>query len=111
MQRTSHEILSLAAYLPFDVLPEGVKQDIFAEIRRGLLKDFNFCDDNTELYFLKSEGANYDYIVSVSTVFDEDEPPEMEFVELGGLPENERSELDSLIIQRMQYALQHVNEI
>lgn len=111
MNRTKNDILSIGAYLPLSVLPEGVIYDIMAELRRGFLKDFHFDDDNTELYFLKSEGANYDYIVSVSTVFDEDEPPEMEFVELGGLPENERSELDSLIIQRMQYALQHVSEI
>lgn len=105
------EILSIAAYLPFAVLPEGVTQDIISDVKRGFPKDFTFTDDNTELYFLKSEGASYDYIVSVSTVFDEDEPPEMEFVELGGLTQDERSELDSLIIQRMQYALQHINEI
>lgn len=101
----------MAAYLPFTVLPEGVTQDILKQIKRGFLKDFNFCDDNTELYFLKSEGASYDYIVSVSTVWSEDEPPEMEFIELGGLTQDERSELDSLIIQRMQYALQHISEI
>lgn len=105
------EIISMAAYLPFSVLPEGIKQDIMEQIKQGVLKHFTFDDDNTELYFLKSEGASYDYIVCVSTVFDEDEPPKMEFVELGGLTQDERSELDSLIIQRMQYALQHISEI
>lgn len=34
MQRTAHEILSLAAYLPFVVLPEGVTQDIMEQIRQ-----------------------------------------------------------------------------
>ena len=106
------EILSIAAYLPFSVLPESVTQEIISEIRKGFfLKDFSFTDENTELYFLKAQGSCCDYEVTATMVYDEDEPPEMEFVELGGLPENERSELDSLIIQRMQYALQHVSEI
>lgn len=35
MQTTTHEILSLAAYLPFSVLPESVTQEIISEIRKG----------------------------------------------------------------------------
>lgn len=106
-----NEIISIAAYLPFSVLPESVTEEIISDVKRGFPKDFTFTDDNTELYFLKSEGTSYDYIVSVSTVWSEDEPPEIEFVELGGLTQDERSKLDSLIIERMQYALEHISEI
>ena len=110
MQRTAHEILSLAAYLPFVVLPEGVTQDIMEQISRGVFKDFSFTDENTELYFLKSQGSEGDYSVSVSTVYSEWEPPEIVTVWLA-LCAEEREEIDSLIIERMQYALQHVSEI
>lgn len=109
MQRT-HEILSLAAYLPLEVLPESVTEEIMEQIKRGIFKDFNFDDDNTELYFLKSQGSEGDYSVNVSTVYSEDEPPEIVTVWLA-LCAEERAEVDSLIIERMQYALQHVSEI
>lgn len=104
------EILSIAAYIPFAVLPEGVTQDILSEVKRGFLKDFTFTDENTELYFLKAQGSCCDYEVTVSTVWSEDEPPETEILYLG-LTEDERKEVDSLIIERIQYALQHISEI
>lgn len=105
-----NEILSIAAYLPFAVLPESVTEEIMTEIRRGVFKDFNFDDENTELYFLKEQGSAGDYSVNVSTVYSEDEPPEIQMVWLA-LTAEERAEIDRLIIERMQYALQHVNEI
>lgn len=105
-----NEILSIAAYLPFSVLPESVTEEIMTEIRRGAFKDFNFDDDNTELYFLKEQGSAGDYEVTISAVWSEDEPPEIETVWLA-LTAEERAEIDRLIIERMQYALQHVNEI
>ena len=104
------EIISIAAYLPFSVLPEGVIYDIMADIRRGFLKDFNFTDDNTELYFLKAQGSCCDYEVTVSTVWGEWEPPEIVTVWLA-LCAEERAEIDRLIIERMKYALQHISEI
>ena len=105
------EILSLAAYIPFAVLPEGVTQDILSEVRKGFfLKDFTFSDENTELYFLKAQGSCADYEVTVSTVWSEDEPPEIETVWLA-LTTEEQAEIDRLIIERMQYALQHISEI
>ena len=105
-----NEILSIAAYLPFAVLPEGVTQDIMEQIRQRVFKDFNFDDENTELYFLKEQGSAGDYSVNVSTVWSEWEPPEIQTVWLA-LTEEEQAEIDRLIIERMQYALQHVNEI
>ena len=110
MQRTTHEILSLAAYLPFSVLPESVTEEIMTEIRWGAFKDFNFDDDNTELYFLKEQGSAGDYEVTISTVYSEWEPPEIQTVWLA-LTAEEQAEIDSLIIERMQYALQHISEI
>lgn len=104
------EILSIAAYLPFSVLPESVTQEIISEVKRGFLKDFSFTDENTELYFLKAQGNSCDYEVTVSTVWSEDEPPETEILYLG-LTEDERKEVDRLIIERIQYALQHISEI
>lgn len=104
------EILSIAAYIPFAVLPEGVTQDIISEVKRGFLKDFTFTDENTELYFLKAQGSCCDYEVTVTTVWSEDEPPETEILYLA-LCEDERKEVDSLIIERIQYALQHISEI
>lgn len=105
------EILSIAAYLPFSVLPESVTQEIISEIRkRFFLKDFSFTDKNTELYFLKAQGNCCDYEVTVSTVWSEDEPPETEILYLG-LTEDERKEVDRLIIERMQYAIQHISKI
>lgn len=104
------EILSIAAYIPFAVLPEGVTQDILSEVKRGFLKDFTFTDENTELYFLKAQGSCCDYEVTVSTVWSEDEPPETEILYLG-LTEDERKEVDSLIIERIQTALQRIDEI
>ena len=104
------EILSLAAYLPFAVLPEGVTQKIISEVKRGFLKDFSLTDENTELYFLKAQGSCCDYSVTISTVWSEDEPHEIETVWLA-LTAEERAEIDRLIIERMQYALQHINEI
>ena len=106
------EILSIAAYLPFSVLPESVTQEIISEIRKGFfLKDFSFTDENTELYFLKAQGSCCDYEVTVSTVWSEDEPPETEIIYLAALCEDERKEVDRLIIERIQYALQHISEI
>lgn len=105
-----NEILSIAAYLPFSVLPESVTEEIMTEIRRGVFKDFNFDDDNTELYFLKEQGSAGDYSVNVSTVYSEDEPPEIVTVWLA-LTAEEQAEIDRLIIERMQYALQHISEI
>lgn len=105
------EILSLAAYLPFGVLPESVTQEIISEIRKGFfLKDFSFTDENTELYFLKAQGSCCDYEVTATMVYSEDEPPETEIIYLA-LCEDERKEVDRLIIERMQYALQHISEI
>ena len=105
------EILSIAAYLPFSVLPESVTQEIISEIRkRFFLKDFSFTDKNTELYFLKAQGNCCDYEVTVSTVWSEDEPPETKILYLG-LTEDERKEVDRLIIERMQYAIQHISKI
>lgn len=105
------EILSIAAYLPFSVLPESVTQEIISEIRKGFfLKDFSFTDENTELYFLKAQGSCCDYEVTVSTVWSENEPPETEILYLG-LTEDERKEVDRLIIERMQTALQRIDEI
>lgn len=110
MTRTKNDILSIGAYLPLSVLPEGVIYDIMAELRRGFLKDFNFCDDNTELYFLKSEGASCDYAVTVTTVWSEEEPPETELIELG-LTAEERAQVDELIIERMICSIAHNAEI
>ena len=104
------EILSIAAYLPFSVLPESVTQEIISEVKRGFLKDFSFTDENTELYFLKAQGSSCDYEVTVSTVWSEDEPPETEILYLG-LTEDERKEVDRLITERIQTALQHISEI
>jgi len=105
------EILSLAAYLPFSVLPESVTQEIISEIGKGFfLKDFSFSDENTELYFLKAQGSCCDYEVTVSTVWSEDEPPETEIIYLA-LCEDERKEVDRLIIERIQTALQRIDEI
>ena len=105
------EILSIAAYIPFAVLPEGVTQDIISEVRKGFfLKDFSFTDENTELYFLKAQGSCCDYEVTVSTVWSEDEPPETEIIYLA-LCEDERKEVDRLIIERIQTALQRIDEI
>lgn len=105
------EILSIAAYLPFSVLPESVTEEIISEIRKGFfLKDFSFTDENTELYFLKAQGSCCDYEVTATMVYDENEPPETEILYLG-LTEDERKEVDSLIIERIQYALQHISEI
>lgn len=104
------EILSIAAYIPFAVLPEGVTQDIISEVKRGFLKDFSFTDENTELYFLKAQGSCCDYEVTVSTVWSEDEPPETEIICLT-LCEDERKEVDRLIIERIQTALQRIAEI
>jgi len=104
------EILSIAAYLPFSVLPESVAQEIISEVKRGFLKDFSFTDENTELYFLKAQGSSCDYEITVSTVCSEDEPPETEILYLG-LTEDEHKEVDRLIIERIQYALQHISEI
>lgn len=111
MQRTTHEILSLAAYLPLEVLPEGVMQELLTELRHDIFKDFNFSDENTELYFLKAQDHYCDYEVTATTVYSEDEPPEIETIYLGGLSSDERSELDKLIIERTLYALQHIEEI
>ena len=105
-----NEILSIAAYIPFAVLPESVTQEIITEIRRGVFKDFNFTDDNTELYFLKAQDHYCDYEVTATTVYSEDEPPEIQTVWLA-LTAEERAEIDRLIIERMQYALQHISEI
>jgi hypothetical protein len=106
------EILSLAAYIPFAVLPEGVTQDILSEVgTRFFLKDFTFTDENTELYFLKAQGSCCDYEVTVSTVWSEDEPPEIEIIYLAALCEDERIKVDRLIIERIQTALQRINEI
>lgn len=104
------EILSLAAYLPFSILPESVAQEIISEVKRGFLKDFSFTDENTELYFLKAQGNCCDYEVTVSTVWSEDEPPETEILYLG-LTEDERKKVDCLIIERIQTALQRIDEI
>jgi hypothetical protein len=104
------EILSIAAYIPFAVLPEGVTQDIISEVKRGFLKGFTFSDENTELYFLKAQGSCCDYEVTVSTVWSEDEPPETEIIYLA-LCEDERKEVDRLIIERIQTALQRIDEI
>lgn len=104
------EIISIAAYLPFAVLPEGVTQDIISDVKRGFPKDFTFTDENTELYFLKAQGSCCDYEVTVSTVWSEDEPPEVDTVWLA-LCAEERAAIDSLIIQRMKYALQNISEI
>lgn len=105
------EILSIAAYLPFSVLPESVTEEIISEIRKGFfLKDFSFTDENTELYFLKAQGSCCDYEVTATMVYDENEPPETEILYLG-LTEDEHKEVDSLIIERIQYALQHISEI
>lgn len=104
------EILSIAAYLPFSVLPESVTQEIISEVKRGFLKDFSFTDENTELYFLKAQGSCCDYEITVSTVWSEDEPPEIEILYLG-LTEDERKEVDRLIIERIQTALQRIDEI
>lgn len=104
------EILSIAAYLPFSVLPESVTQEIISEVKRGFLKDFSFTDENTELYFLKAQGSRCDYEVTVSTVWSEDEPPETEILYLG-LTEDERKNVDRLIIERIQTALQRIDEI
>lgn len=106
-----NEILSIAAYLPFSVLPESVTQEIISEIRKGFfLKDFSFSDENTELYFLKAQGSCCDYEVTATMVYNENEPPETEILYLG-LTENERKEVDRLIIERIQTALQHIDEI
>ena len=105
------EILSIAAYLPFSVLPESVTQEIISEVKKGFfLKDFSFSDENTELYFLKAQGSCCDYEVTVSTVWSEDEPPETEIIYLA-LCEDERKEVDRLIIERIQTALQRIDEI
>ena len=105
------EILSLAAYIPFAVLPESVTQEIISEIRKGFfLKDFTPTDENTELYFLKAHGSCCDYEVTATMVYSENEPPETEILYLG-LTEDERKEVDRLIIERMQYAIQHISEI
>lgn len=106
------EILSIAAYLPFSVLPESVTEEIISEIRKGFfLKDFSFSDENTELYFLKAQGSCCDYEVTATMVYNENEPPETEIIYLAALCEDERKEVDSLIIERIQYALQHISEI
>lgn len=110
MQRTTHEILSLAAYLPLEVLPESVLQELLTELRHDIFKDFNFTDDNTELYFLKAQDHYCDFEVTATTVYSEDEPPETEIIYLA-LCEDERKELDKLIIERTLYALQHISEI
>lgn len=104
------ETLSIAAYLPFSVLPEGVTQDILSDLQRVFFKPFTFTDENTELYFLKAQGSSADYEVTATTVFAENEPPEVEVLYLG-LTEEERAEIDRLIIERVQYALQHISEI
>lgn len=105
------EILSIAAYLPFSVLPESVTQEIISEIRKGFfLKDFSFSDENTELYFLKAQGSCCDYEVTATMVYNENEPPETEILYLG-LTEDERKEVDRLIIERIQTALQRIDEI
>lgn len=105
------EILSIAAYLPFSVLPESVTEEIISEIKKGFfLKDFSFTDENTELYFLKAQGSCCDYEVTATMVYDENEPPETEILYLG-LTEDERKEVDRLIIERTLYALQHIEEI
>lgn len=106
-----NEILSIAAYLPFAVLPEGVTQEIISEIRKGFfLKDFSFTDENTELYFLKAQGSCCDYEVTATMVYNENEPLETEILYLG-LTEDERKEVDRLIIERIQTALQRIDEI
>lgn len=102
------EILSIAAYLPFSVLPESVTQEIISEVKRGFLKDFSFTDENTELYFLKAQGSAGDYEVTVSTVWSEWKPPEIQTVWLA-LTAEEQAEIDRLIIERIQYALQHIS--
>lgn len=104
------EILSIAAYLPFAALPEGVTQDIISEVKRGFLKDFTFTDENTELYFLKAQGSCCDYEVTATIVYNENEPPETEILYLA-LCEDERKEVDRLIIERIQTALQRIDEI
>ena len=105
------EILSIGVYLPFAVLPEGVKQDIISDVSEVFLfKDFTFTDENTELYFLKAQGSCCDYEV-ITTAESEDEPPKTKIVYLGGLCEDERNELDRLIIERIQTALQRIEEI
>lgn len=110
MQRTTHEILSLAAYLPLEVLPEGVMQELLTELRHDIFKDFNFSDENTELYFLKAQDHYCDYEVTATTVYSEDEPPEGVLVYLDTTAA-EGAELDTLITVRMLYALQHISEI
>jgi len=105
------EILSLAAYLPFSVLPESVAQEIISEVRKGFfLKDFTFDDENTELFFLKAQGSCCDYQVTATMVYSENEPPETEILYLA-LCEDERKEVDRLIIERIQTALQRIDEI
>lgn len=101
-----NEIISLGAYVPFTALPLFAQDEIrkeFAYLRSSELDDFN-----TECYLLHD--SDHGFTVNVQYVYSDDEPPEGVLVYLDTTTA-EGLELDSLIIQRMQYALQHVEEI
>ena len=102
----SNRIISLAAYVGLSELPAYFQEQIrqaFKYVRAAAPND-----DNTECYLRKEQDRWY--TVMVNFIYDENEVPEIEEIDLQPTDE-EQAILDELIIKGVQYSLEHINEI
>jgi len=106
----SPEILSLAAYIPYTLLPQYVQFQIALQF--DYLKPKEPFDDMNTICYLKKEreGSSAEYTISVTFVYSEDEPPETETIYLTELTEIEEHFLNTLIQLRVIQALKHIDD-
>ena len=99
----NNEIMSIAAYIPFCLLPEYVRHEIQKQFTESI------TENNSECY-VRLEKDN-GYIVDVSAITSEDEPPKVARVYLAELTEQERQQINLLIVSRLKHSIAHINEI
>lgn len=108
------EIMSLAAFVPWDIQPTFLKEEIkynLPEEYKKLVAGFNSY--NTECYFVKEQGGNDEYTLTIKILLEENEEItdiKIETIHLNGFSEEETNCINNLIKERMIKSLEHINE-